>query len=352
MTHRPWLVAVGFLLAVPTAAQPPLPTPLSNNTVAAGVIDARWWVFTALGIDSSKRWSGIVRSAMAWTPGRATWDRLPDVPGPVGRLAATAQVVRGRLLVFGGYTVDSAGNERSVPDVNIYDPNLRRWVAGAPTPVAVDDAVSGVWKDSLVYLVSGWHDTDNVQRVQVYDVERDEWHQATPIPGPGVFGHTGVMVGAILLYIDGAARQAGPVRYGLVPQSWMGTIDPANPLRIRWRRLEQHPGAPRYRAAAGTCGPWVVIAGGTANPYNYNGIGYNGTPSAPIAEVLALDTRTGSWTTWPASPRATMDHRSLVVARDSAFIVGGMHDRQTVSAATVAWPLRPCSNGLPLRAPP
>jgi N-acetylneuraminic acid mutarotase len=211
-----------------------------------------------------------------------------------------------------------------------------------PTPVAVDDAVSGVWRDSLVYLVSGWHDTDNVQLVQVYDAVRNRWHVATSIPGPGVFGHSGALAGNVLLYIDGAARQPGPVKYGLVPQSWMGTIDPANPLHITWRRVSQHPGAPRYRAAAGACGRWVVIAGGTSNPYNYNGVGYNGEPSEPRAEVLAFDTRTGSWTSWPAAPRRTMDHRGLVVARDSAYVIGGMRDRQTVSVETLAWPLPSC----------
>ena len=55
---------------------------------------------------------------------------LPPVPGP-GRLAATAQGVRGRVYLFGGYTVDAKKNEHTLPDVNIYDPNTGRWTLGA-----------------------------------------------------------------------------------------------------------------------------------------------------------------------------------------------------------------------------
>lgn len=340
---RAAMVAGGIvLLAQRGSAQPVLPMAVANNAVAHGTVDGRPWVFSFLGIDSTKRWPGITRAAFAWSPGMATWRRLPDVPGAVGRLAATAQVVRGRAYLFGGYTVDSAGNERSLDVVDVWDPAANSWGTAPPMTVAVDDAVSASWRDSLVYVISGWHHTDNVPLVQVFDVVEKRWAQATPIPGPGVFGHTGGISGNTLVYADGARRQRGKVRYGLERSSWAGEIDPAHPLRIRWRRLPDHPGPALYRAAASGCGALVVFAGGTDNPYNYNGIGYDGVPAEPRRDTFAWDTQRGIWRRLAPSPSATMDHRALVFQGDTAVVVGGMVQGQRVTDQVQRWPVGGC----------
>ena len=338
------LLAASWPPAPALRAQPvaPLPIAVTNNAVASGRIAGVWWAFSVLGVDSTKRWSGITRRAFAWSSEARAWRALPDVPGMVGRLAATAQVVRGRLYVVGGYTVDSAGVEHSLANVDIYDPATGRWSAGAPTPVAVDDAVSGVYRDSLVYLVSGWHETDNVRDVQLYDVAHDRWTKGTPIPGRGVFGHTGALAAGRIVFVDGAAKTTGGPKYALVRQAWIGTINPRDPERISWQAGVRHPGPPLYRAAAAVCGALVVIAGGTANPYNYNGIGYDSQPSAPRKAVLAYDTRRGQWRTLPSLPTTTMDHRGLLARGTTGWIIGGMRASQRVSAETVrAW-LPPC----------
>ena len=321
---------------------PPLPLPLTNHAVAAGRIGGAWQLFVMLGLDETKRWSGISRRAWAWRDGRTAWRELPVVPGAVGRLAATAQVVRGRVYLLGGYTVDSVGGERSVGAVDIYDAKRNAWTAGAPIPVPVDDAISGVYRDSLIYLVSGWHDTDNVQNVQIYDVVKHRWTVGTPIPGRGVFGHGGAMVGNRIVFIDGARRNATTPRYVNEPQSWLGIIQPSRSDSIDWQPLTPHPAPVRYRPAAASCGPYVVFAGGTDNPYNYDGIGYNRVPSVPLAGVIALDTRDGSWRQLREAPTATMDHRGLIIRGDHAWIVGGMRFNQVVGTDIVRWTLGLC----------
>lgn len=321
---------------------PVLPVPVTNHAVAAGIVGGRWQLFAMLGVDSTKAWSGITRRAWVLAEGDTAWRALPPVPGARGRLAATAQVVRGRVYLFGGYTVDSLGAERSVPEVDIWDPARAAWRAARPMPVPVDDAVSGVYRDSLIYLVSGWHDTDNVRDVQVYDVVRDAWSVGTPVPGRGVFGHAGGMAGERIVFIDGAVRSATGPRYVNEPQAWMGTIDPDHPARISWEELPPHPAPVRYRAAAGTCGGFVIFAGGTDNPYNYNGIGYDGVPSEPLASAVALDTRLRVWRLLPPAPVPTMDHRGLLIRGDTGWIVGGMTTDRVVSRAVVRWRLGLC----------
>ncbi len=325
---------------------PDLPMAVTNNAVAidtAGV-NGTVTLYSFLGLDSTKRYDGITRRAFRLTLGSDRWEELPPVPGPRGRLAGTAQVIRGEVILIGGYTVDSTGAERSVPEVDIWDPVSGRWRAGAPMPLPVDDAVSGVWRDSLLYLVSGWHDVDNVTAVQIYDPATDRWTMATAIPGPGVFGHSGGVVGDAILFVDGVTRNETQPRYRLKAQAWRGEIDPANPGNIMWSAIPRHPGPPLYRAAAGVCGTRLVLAGGTDNPYNYDGIGYDGVPSQPRVGVVVYDVATDVWTETSSASVATMDHRGLLIGRDGMFVVGGMRSGQVVSAGTVILPRTVCSD--------
>jgi len=183
--------------------------------------------------------------------GSEEWRRVADAPGP-GRLASTARAVDGRIYLFGGYTVAEDGSEVSEPRVDVYDPSADAWSPAAPMPVPVDDAVSGVWRDSLIVLVSGWSDGDNVPDVQLYDPAADAWTAGTPIPGPPVFGHAGGVVGDDVVYVDGVrTTEEGEPRFRMAPGSWRGRIDPDDPTSIAWERLPDHPGPPVYRAAAG-----------------------------------------------------------------------------------------------------
>jgi hypothetical protein len=336
------LGASSSVLGAQSDSIPPLPHPVTNNAVAAGLIGTAWHLFSFLGVDTSRVWSGIRREAFAYDDASKRWRVLPPVPGPLGRLAATAQVVRSHVYLFGGYTVDAKGTEHSLDNVDIFDPTRGTWGRGAPIPTSIDDAVSGIYRDSLIYLVSGWHESDNVRLVQIYDVVHDRWSTGTPIPGPGVFGHAGAIAGNEIVYIDGVTKNDQLPKYRLAQQSWLGTIDSTHPDRIAWRSLTPHPAPGRYRAAAASCGPLVVFAGGTDNPYNYNGVGYDGVPSKPLASVIVFDTRSGVWRSLPPAPTSTMDHRALVILGNRAIIAGGMRQAQRVSGDVVRWSLTTC----------
>jgi hypothetical protein len=334
----PTVALLGLLVQVAPAwgEAPRLPTPLANNAVAAVRTPDGPAVFSFLGIDSTKAWDGRPPIALRWDLGSAEWRAVREVPG-AGRLAATAEAVRGKIYLFGGYTVADDGSERSLPNVDIYDPETDRWSSGAPIPVPVDDAISGVWRDSLIYLVSGWHDRDNVADVQIYDPSEDRWMAATPIPGTSVFGHAGGLAGNTIVYIDGTRTLSeGQPRFRIEGSAWAGDIDPDRPEDIRWRRLPPHPGPPLYRAAAtGVPDRWVIFLGGSDNPYNYDGQGYDGVPSEPRAAVFAWDIRAGRWLTLPPLSVATMDHRAIAIVGPELFVVGGMEAGQRVTRRVV-----------------
>jgi len=324
------LLTLAAVASVQWAAGPALPHPVANNAIAAIVSESGASVYSMLGIDSTKEWSGIVNWAFRWNVGGDAWEVLPPVPGP-GRLAATAEANRGRVYLFGGYTVAADGSEKSVANVDVFDPRTEQWSSAAPFPLPVDDAISGVWRDSLIYLVSGWHDTDNVPDVQIYDPAADSWSTATSIPGTRVFGHAGAIAQNTIVYLGGANTRGEQPRFLIENSAWRGDIDPDNPTSIEWTQLPPPPWAPLYRAAAVAIGRFVVFAGGTDNPYNYNGMGYDGNPAEPKKAVFAYDVERGEWVEFQGLKTATMDHRAIAFTGNHLVIVGGMESDQRVT---------------------
>lgn len=317
-------------------AIPPMPVAVTNNAVALTGDPSHFRIYSFLGLLAGKTWRDVTNRAFEYDSVRQSWMEIDPVPGTPGRLAGTAQTVAGKVYVLGGYSVAEDGSEVSWPGVYQLDPQSRRYTELAPMPVPVDDTVSVVYQDRYIYLVSGWHDTDNVDNVQVYDTREDLWLQATPYPGPALFGHAGGLVGNHLVVCDGVKvvplPEEGKRDFVISERCYLGEIDSNDLTRIQWREIEAHPGVPLYRAAATAVDGWVVFAGGTGNPYNYDGTGYDSNPSVPLNTVLAFDPVKGTWISLPALANASMDHRGLMVLDRTALIAGGMNAAQQVIA--------------------
>ncbi len=321
-----------------------LPTAVSNNAVASVKAGRREYVVSFNGLAEGKTHSDTLASTYIYDSRSKSWSEADPVPGDVGRLASVAASADGRLYVFGGYTVDKDGSEVSTPWTHAFDPRKRVFEERAPMPVPVDDAVAVTFDDRYVYLVSGWHDLGNVNLVQRYDTKENAWVQATPIPGPAVFGHAGGIVGNTIVYCDGVAVEVHddrPRDFEAVPDCFLGIIDDEDGRRIDWRSVDYHPGLPRYRmAAAGVPATnGVLFVGGSENPYNYNGIGYDGQPSEPAQGALLFDIDTQSWQALQFEGEATMDHRGLVPFKGQWLTVGGMTADQRVTNRVTSYEL-------------
>ncbi len=325
-----------------TATMPPLPEPVTNNAVVSVTAQDREFLISFAGLGPGKEHDDTHARTFVLDGADDTWREAQPVPGGVGRLAATAVAVGERAYVFGGYTVAEDGSEASTRWVHAFDPISGEFQERQPMPVPVDDAIAVSYEDRYIYLVSGWHDFGNVNLVQRYDAKEDTWSQATPTPGRAVFGHAGGIVGNIIVYCDGVAIEPNIDRrrdFVANAECFAGMIDPAEGRRIDWREIEPHPGRPRYRmAAAGMVDEsGVIFIGGSENPYNYDGIGYDGRESSPAEDALLFIPETGSWQQLDVSGPATMDHRGLVFFEGGWMTVGGMTEDQQVTDDVVTY---------------
>lgn len=347
---------LGLSLFLPLAAAtppppPPMPVAHSNNAVASLSIDSRPRFFSFMGLKAGKTHADISRQAFEYDVEGMRWRALPEVPVGQGRLASTAVGVGGLVYLFGGYTVAADGTEVSTPEILAFDPRSATYSTRAPMPVPVDDSVALPFGNRYIYLVSGWHDKDNVALVQVYDTREDRWFRATDWPGNPVFGHAGGIVGNQMVVADGVTvipGVKGKGRFKLVGQAWLGEIDPSKPDRISWKRLPAHPGPPFYRmAATGTrATSWIVFAGGSATAYNYNGDGYDGTPASPSARSFAFDLDRKRWVDFGTGRLPTMDHRGLLEDDGTFYTIGGMGEGRAVIGDVIAFtpPYRKAGN--------
>ena len=340
-----FLLAATVLLFAAESKLQPLPAAVSNNAVALLKSHGPLLGFSFMGIGPKKTWDAITNVAYSLDMETGKWSELRPVPGTAGRIAAGAVGGRDHVFLFGGYVVDAQGNETTVSDVNVYEPLTEHWFRGADIPVPVDDFVIGMNRDRFIYLVGGWSKNDAVRNVQVYDAQKNRWLQATPLPGTPVFGHAGGIADDTIIYVDGAhPNPAGNPRYVASDECWMGKIDHHDPAKIEWTKLPSHPGSARYTIAAGGSDKddRVYFSGGTDNPYNYNGVGYDGKPSEPSQTTFAFNLRTSKWEVInDHTPNPTMDHRSLLVTSQGLVMIGGMEGGQRVSARVSVLPKQP-----------
>ena len=322
----------------------PMPAALSGNAVAAfHAGEAGLRIFSFMGIGPKKTWDAVTASAYELDVRSGKWTEKRPVPGVAGRLAASAAALNGQVFIFGGYVLDGEGHEGTLSDLNVYVPFEDRYYRGKDIPVPVEAAVVGVFRERYIYLIGGRSKGEAVRNVQVYDTEKDQWMQATPLPGTAVFGHAGAIEGNTIVYIDGAYRNPDVKGAKYVPSSecWIGKIPTGKKddiTKIEWSKLPGHPGNARFGIAAGTGkqekkGGKVYFSGGTDNPYDYAGIGYDGRPSEPVALTFAFDVKTESWETVNETSEATMDTGGLAVTADRELVmVGGMEKGQKVTA--------------------
>ena len=314
-----------------------IPTPHANNAVAVAPGENGAVFYSFNGLEPGKTHEDVSKRAFACDMPAAACREIVGPPVAEGRLASTAIFLYDRIFLFGGYTVAEDGSEISTPEVFSFNPETEEYQRRADMPTPVDDAVAFSYANRYIYLVSGWHNDGNVSLVQVLDTWEDTWFSATEYPGAPVFGHAGGGVGNRFVIADGVAvvghDENGRRQFGGVDEAWLGEISADDPALIRWTKLPPHGAAPLYRMAAiGEADKnRITFFGGGDNPYNYNGVGYDGVPAEASDLLFAFDLEHNQWVDIGRTGRGTMDHRGLMVWDDAYWVLGGMDNNRNVS---------------------
>lgn len=339
----PVLCGVLLLAADQQPKIPPMPAAVASNAVTTlkGGIE----VYSLMGIGPKKSWDDITNKVYVFHLSGAKWTEGRPVPGVAGRLGAVAIGVKSQIFLFGGYMIDGQGNQFIVPDVNAYLPYDRRWYRAEDMPVAVDSAVVGANHDRYIYIIGGRSKTGPVNNVQVYDIERNSWSQATPFPASPVFGHAGGLGDDTIIFVDGAKKNtsgSGPP-YVASDECWMGRIDKKDPNKIEWSKLPPHPGTARFGivAGAGEKDRRIEFTGGTATVHDFKGMDSDGKPAEFSASTFFFDVHTGHWeSVTEETYDARTDTRGMVSTPIGMMIVGGLVKNTAVTARVVLIPKR------------
>ena len=313
-----------------------MPEAVSNNAVAEGFIGGMPYVYSFGGIDSSKTHSGIHLRSFRYNSATDEWESIPSLPDTLGKIAAAASRVGNIIYIIGGYHVFEDDSEVSSNRVHRYDILNNQYLPdGAPIPTPIDDQVQVVWRDSLIYVISGWSNSGNVPLVQIYDPALDTWTEGTATPNSSryrSFGASGTLVGDTIYYFGGASDIGF---FSAQDDMRVGRIDPDDPGRIEWSRFDADARQTAYRAAAITVEGTAYWIGGSNITYNYDGLAYTNNQGVPPAnQVLAL-TPPGETLLQESYPQIPMDLRGIAVtAPRQAYLAGGMLGEQQVSDKT------------------
>lgn len=346
-----WLFISTVFIQRTFADVPPLPEPVSNNAIAKVNTPDGTFLVSFMGLGKGKTWQDVHNKVWSYKLGDQAWQAKSPVPSSLplkGRLAAIAVGLNGKAWLFGGYTVAEDHSEISSPDNFAYNVLADTYHPISAMPVPVDDAVALVYQNRYIYLISGWHNDGNVNLTQVYDTQTDTWSQASPFLGQPVFGHSGGIVGNRILVCDGVKvipRANKRRTFGAETACYLGTIDQQNIHKIDWRTLPHPTKTARYRMAARgvvfqptaisknnadkPSESGVIFIGGSNNPYNYDGIGYNQKPSHPDPQIWYFSFNRQQWTLLD-NAIATMDHRGLIEINNDLAVIGGMGKEQKV----------------------
>jgi hypothetical protein len=314
-----------------------LPIPTANNALTEASISGQKFVYSFGGITSGLTHDSIHQRSFKYHVSSNQWTEVQSLPDTLGKIASAASFVKNKIYIIGGYHVDADGNEYSSNKVHVFNPFLDTFeVDAANIPIPIDDHVQAVWRDSLIFVVTGWSNTANVPYVQMYNPAFNSWVACTDVPNTNFFksfGASGYILGDTLFYFGGVAGN-----FNFTARNYLrkGVINPEDPTDITWTFVGESPGLSSYRAAASGHNSTVFFVGGGAVAYNFDAIAYDGSGLVePSPRILRYNKNTQTFIDNTNVPFGTMDHRGIAKLGGGNWIIaGGIDSAQVVSNRT------------------
>ena len=304
-----------------------MPEPVANNAFIEGYAGDTLCYYSFTGIGSELSPQDIHLKAWRYNTLLDQWQALPDVNDFRGKVAAGASRVDSIIYVIGGYHVFNNFNEQTSGKVHRFNTQTNMWLEdGADIPVPTDDHVQAVWRDSLIYAISGWSTNTNISDVQIYNPELNEWVNGTPVPASAnfrAFGASGTIIGDTIYYFGGV-HIAG-FNFVANKRFRKGVINPDDPTEITWEYLGEAPVEDRgYRMACTHFQNEAIWIGGAGVAYNFDALAYsNNQVVEPLGQIRTYNTSSQNWATAEPSPFPIMDLRGIAREDEDSWVIGG-----------------------------
>ena len=160
-----------------------LPKKTTNQAVSEGFIGNKKYLFSFGGLDSTKLYSGIHRSSFRYDIKANSWKEIESLPDTLGKIANAASRIMDTIYIIGGYHVFADGSELSSNKVHRFNIRKNQFMNdGADIPISIDDHVQSIWRNKLIYVITGWSNDKNVPDVQIYDPKQNKWLKGTSVP--------------------------------------------------------------------------------------------------------------------------------------------------------------------------
>lgn len=203
---------------------------------------------------------------------------------------------------------------------------------GADIPTPIDDHVQALWRDSLLFIVTGWSNKTNVSGVQIYNPATDSWVIGSSTSNDDnykSFGASGIIVKDTIYYFGGARSSKG---FGIQNQLRKGIINPSDPSQITWSISTPDSSINGYRMACTAVDENIYWIGGSTVTYNYNGVAYNGSGGVPPSSRIVWTSTNNVVLNKIYQSEIPMDLRGVANVSDKIkYIAGGMMANQTVT---------------------
>lgn len=303
----------------------PLPIPTSNNAVTEAVYGNNKYVYSFGGIGENLTQSEIHKRVFKYDVSQDSWSEMAPIPDSTGKIASGASFVKGKIYLFGGYHVEANGTETSSNKVHIYNPQTDVFESdGSPIPTPIDDHVQAVWRDSLIYVITGWSNTGNVPDVQIYNPTSNSWMMGTSTPNTAnykSFGASGYILKDTIYYFGGAKDVPTFEATNVLRK---GVIDKNDPSQIDWSIVNSNNGETLYRSACSGHNKTIFWIGGSKEAYNFNAKAYyTNKPVKPNFRTVELDLKNKTQSSVYSSQTQAMDLRGIAKLGGGNWIIAG-----------------------------
>lgn len=270
-----------------------MPEPTAMNVVTSVNVGPDQYVYSFGGASQDLNLSSIHQNIVKYNVSSGFWQNVNVVLDTIPKLGYDVSVVDNIMYIIGGTRYQN-GEMTDLSTVQVFNPFTDTLEPnGASLLKPVSNHQQFVWRDSLIYVVSGWSNGELIADVQLFNPFFDTWEMATPLPESTVFksaGGSGYIIQDTIYYWGGTNATNGALTNNLRK----GIIDVENPVNIEWLNEGETVAENIYRPLASGHSETVFWYGGTKTFFELRDEQWQ-AGVLPKAHLLMFGTRTSSF---------------------------------------------------------